>query len=133
MNATTRERLEKAQADLATAEREVVVDDRPNYDGVYFHAQQASEKMMKAVLIHRRVLAPRTHDLVIVAEELHKLGCALAATTEELRELNRGAVFFRYPTGVASAEDARKAVVIARAIMLSAGRCWKVEERTAVA
>ena len=50
-----------------------------------FHAQQAAEKALKAVLIERAVRFPRTHDLEALTElvRLAKLlfSCALAAST----------------------------------------------------
>ena len=48
MNETIREWVAKAEADYATAQRELCVKSSPNYDGVCFHAQQCVEKLMKA-------------------------------------------------------------------------------------
>ena len=52
MTRITDEWVVKAIKDLETAEREIAVQKNPNFDGVCFHAQQASEKMMKAMLIY---------------------------------------------------------------------------------
>ena len=40
--------------------------DRPNFDAACFHAQQAVEKLMKAVLIACGEMPPRAHDLVVL-------------------------------------------------------------------
>jgi HEPN domain-containing protein len=50
MQPITLEWIAKAEADFATAQRELGVTDRPNYDGVCFHAQQCVEKDLKAFL-----------------------------------------------------------------------------------
>jgi HEPN domain-containing protein len=63
MNATIREWIDKAEADLATARRELVASDFPNYDAVCFHAQQCVEKYIKAFLVYKDIDFPRTHDI----------------------------------------------------------------------
>jgi HEPN domain-containing protein len=50
MNPLTIEWVEKAEADLLTSRREYRARKSPNYDAVCFHAQQAAEKYLKAVL-----------------------------------------------------------------------------------
>ena len=44
MNEVIREWIEKAEGDFATANREMMVKDKPNYDAVCFHAQQCIDK-----------------------------------------------------------------------------------------
>ena len=63
MNATVKEWVTKAEGDYATAGRELHATESPNYDAVCFHAEQAVEKLMKAMLIHLSVTPPRTHVL----------------------------------------------------------------------
>jgi len=63
MNGTVKEWVLKAEADFATAGRELQATANPNYDAVCFHAQQCVEKLMKALLIHLGVTPPKTHDL----------------------------------------------------------------------
>lgn len=58
MNATVREWIAKAEGDYNTAQRELGIVDSPNYDAVCFHAAQAVEKLMKALLIHLGVVPP---------------------------------------------------------------------------
>ena len=64
MNSTVEEWVAKADADFATAGREIKARRRPNLDAVCFHAQQSVEKLMKALLAHLGTVPPRIHDLV---------------------------------------------------------------------
>ena len=72
--------LAKAESDLLAGQR--LLAGGP-YDIVCFHAQQAIEKLLKALLVSYNLPLPRTHDL----EELQRL---LLATRQhdELAELD---------------------------------------------
>jgi HEPN domain-containing protein len=61
-----------------------------------FHAQQAIEKLLKAVLIVKGIEFQRTHDLHTLATLLLQNGISPAYTPEELARLNPFAVTFRY-------------------------------------
>jgi HEPN domain-containing protein len=50
MKQITQEWIDKAEGDFATAQREIEVQQMPNYDAVCFHAQQCAEKYLKACL-----------------------------------------------------------------------------------
>ena len=63
MTPITAEWVDKAEGDLRTAKREILVTDAPNYDAVCFHAQQCAEKYLKAWLVDAAISFPRTHDL----------------------------------------------------------------------
>ena len=63
---------------------------------VCFHAQQAVEKWLKAVLVSHGVVFQRTHDLEELAGLLAAQGIPLPLPMEELRKLNPFAVTFRY-------------------------------------
>jgi HEPN domain-containing protein len=63
---------------------------------VCFHAQQAVEKSLKAVLFSRQIEFERTHDLVQLAHLLHGQEIGLPAADDQLRQLNPFAVTFRY-------------------------------------
>ncbi len=63
---------------------------------VYFHAQQAVEKSLKAVLFSRQIEFRRTHDLLELAQLLTISGIALPLSDEPLYHLNPFAVAFRY-------------------------------------
>jgi HEPN domain-containing protein len=61
-----------------------------------FHAQQAIEKLLKAVLIFHGIELQRTHDLHTLATLLLKHGVTPPCSPEELTRLNPFAVTFRY-------------------------------------
>lgn len=62
----------------------------------YFHAQQAIEKCLKAVLFAARVEFRRTHDLIELADLLERNGVPLPISSEWLKSLNPFAVALRY-------------------------------------
>jgi len=108
MNATVREWVSKAEADLATAGREIAVQNSPNFDAVCFHAQQAIEKLLKGLLIHLGVVPPRTHDLVHLHRLLETHCPSWSWDTRDLRFLSRAAVDFRYPGEAADRGEASR-------------------------
>lgn len=61
-----------------------------------FHAQQAVEKAMKAVLIDHAIEFRRTHDLQELAEMLREVGLQTPVADERLRRLSVFAVEARY-------------------------------------
>ena len=61
-----------------------------------FHAQQAVEKILKAVLVSHDVVFRRTHDLVELADLLTARGIELPVPRERLASLSAHAVRFRY-------------------------------------
>jgi HEPN domain-containing protein len=61
-----------------------------------FHAQQAVEKLLKAVLVFHGIDYQRTHDLHTLAALLLKHGITPPCSPEELTRLNPFAVTFRY-------------------------------------
>ncbi len=64
-----------------------------------FHAQQAVEKMLKAVLARAGVAFRRTHDLAELLDVLHDAGLPDPPHAERLDELNPFAVEARYGMG----------------------------------
>ena len=86
--------LVHAQSDLALAR--VRKTRRVLYEHLCFHAQQASEKALKAVLVSRGVRFPRTHDLAYIMDLLPS-GVTVPPTMLELPALSRYAVQQRYP------------------------------------
>ena len=61
-----------------------------------FHAQQAIEKLLKALLSHRRVTFRRTHDLTELIDLLAADGVPIPAEIAEVRRLGPYAAEFRY-------------------------------------
>jgi len=86
--------LLKGDSDLANAKR--TIDSDGPYDTACFHAQQAVEKYLKAILALDGQMIPRTHDL----EELQLLCISLIANPDfrdlSLEELSDYAVSVRY-------------------------------------
>jgi HEPN domain-containing protein len=115
MNELIKEWRDKAEADFLTAGREFEAD-RPNYDAVCFHAQQCVEKYMKAVLIAKEQLPPKSHDLAELGRLLHTCCPQWDWPVEELRLLTRAAVIYRYPGESAEKEEADITLRTARAL-----------------
>jgi HEPN domain-containing protein len=113
MNETVKEWIAKAEADFATASRELRARERPNYDAVCFHAQQCIEKLMKGLLIHLSVVPPKSHDLVQLSQLVSQASPKWSWPLNELRFLTRAAVDFRYPGESADREEAQGALDIA--------------------
>jgi HEPN domain-containing protein len=87
--------MRKARQDEYTVEK--LASDPGSPDEVIgFHAQQAVEKMMKAVLAGRSISYRRTHDLVELLELLNENAIAYPADLDEVRQLTPFAVAFRY-------------------------------------
>jgi HEPN domain-containing protein len=61
-----------------------------------FHAQQAIEKALKAVLAHARVAFRRTHDIAELLDLLEDAGLDAPPHADRLDELNPYAVEVRY-------------------------------------
>ena len=105
MNPLTVEWIAKAEADLATARRELRVRKSPNYDAVCFHSQQGAEKLLKAALTERGLSFSKTHDLARLLGLLIPEHPALAVLNDICSDLSAYAVEFRYP-----GENATKAM-----------------------
>ena len=63
---------------------------------VGFHAQQAVEKFLKAMLVARAMVFAPTHDLARLAQALESTGTKLPVAIDALKRLNPYAVAFRY-------------------------------------
>jgi hypothetical protein len=61
-----------------------------------FHAQQAVEKLIKALLLELKVPFDLTHDLTRLQKLLEAAGEKLPSTPLSLGDLNDFAVFYRY-------------------------------------
>jgi HEPN domain-containing protein len=65
-------------------------------DVIGFHAQQAVEKLLKALLSHRRVAFRRTHDLTELLDLLALDGVTIPPQIAEVRQLGPYAAECRY-------------------------------------
>jgi HEPN domain-containing protein len=110
MNPITREWVEKAEGDFATAERELIVTVDPNYDAVCFHAQQCAEKYLKARLQEAGIPFGKTHDLPVSLNMLLPVESTWGAMLSDLQTLSAYAVAYRYPGDSADVVDATDAV-----------------------
>jgi HEPN domain-containing protein len=109
MNDLTREWIGKAEGDFATAGREVRARKQPNYDAACFHAQQAAEKYLKAILQESGAPIPRTHNLIDLLGLCLPHDNSLALQRDLIVVLDRYAVLYRYPGDSADKEEARSA------------------------
>jgi HEPN domain-containing protein len=111
-----REWIRRARSDLALA--------RAERKGVYledlcFHAQQAAEKAIKALLIRRGIQFPYIHDLAKLLSLLEKAAGNLPDSIRQAERLTRFAVETRYPGTGAPVSDKkyREAVRLAGEVL----------------
>lgn len=116
MNPLTLEWVEKAEGDIQTAQRESRVRKAPNYDAVCFHAQQAAEKYLKAVLQENGMSIPKTHQLMDLLGLCIKVDNVYQMLLADLTILEGYAVKFRYPGEVADKIEAKQALQAARVV-----------------
>lgn len=87
---------QKADSDLKVANHEIEHDD-PALDIICFHAQQASEKYLKAYLVYSSREIPRTHVLIRLIKECAAIDPTFLTLIEErVDELSDYAVEIRY-------------------------------------
>ncbi len=112
--------LRYAEEDLITAET-YLKDPRVPPRQSCWHAQQAAEKALKAVLIFLQIDFRRTHDLNVLRDLLPK-SWQLKTVLPNLEDLNQWAVAARYPDDLreATEADASEAVEQARAVWTGA-------------
>ncbi|MBI4318984.1 MAG: HEPN domain-containing protein [Chloroflexi bacterium] len=72
-------------------------DESIRREQVCFHAQQAAEKAIKALLLSRSIEFPLTHDIEELLEIAESSGISLPADVREAGLLNPYAVESRYP------------------------------------
>jgi HEPN domain-containing protein len=89
--------LQRATDDITLVRR--VADDMEIADAIVgFHAQQAVEKSIKAVLAARDIEYGKTHQLNYLVGQLTENGLDLPSSVIEADELSPWAVEFRYET-----------------------------------
>src|SRR5450759_2396656 len=109
---------------LAKAATDLLVCERLSSQGAWFseaiafHAQQAAEKSLKALLVARQVEFPKTHDIERLVELVALGDAALAETLADAAELTPFGVEYRYPGEYApvTAEAANACVSLARKV-----------------
>lgn len=86
----------KADSDLLNIDNNLRSPAVP-WDTVCFHAQQAAEKLLKALLVAHGQIVPRTHDLSALLGRTAATGAAVAPLAEDCQRLQPYAVLARYP------------------------------------
>ncbi len=110
--------LERARDDLWAAGTAAEAEPAHPWLAVY-HAQQAAEKALKALVVHETgAPAVPTHDLSVLLDRLRAAGTALPDLEPAASVLTPYAVEPRYPGGVEYGEDeATRAVGLAREVV----------------
>lgn len=125
MKTETAEWLAKAEGDLRTAQRELLVTELPNYDAVCFHSQQCAEKYLKSLLVEHGRRVPYIHDLEALVVDVCRVYSGVETVISSARILTAMAVEVRYPGMSADMEDAEEAI---RAALLIRDVCLKILE-----
>ena len=88
--------LDKAQKDLRAAEV-LLEGDVEDFESVGFHAQQAAEKLIKAVLVRHQVEFPKTHNIHLLRQLVARADPSLSERLASADPLTPYGVEFRYP------------------------------------
>ena len=103
--------LRKARQDELALEK--LLDDCDIEDDLLgFHAQQAVEKMLKALLAARGVDYPKTHNLRVLIELLAEDDITLPAELAEIDRLTQFGTTFCYDT-ITAAEGSQRSIWLA--------------------
>ncbi len=84
----------------------------PNYDAVCFHAQQCVEKYLKGFLQSHVISFAKTHSLPVLLDQCLAIRPMWEGMRNDLNDLTRYAIHFRYPGESADKENAKAAVLI---------------------
>jgi HEPN domain-containing protein len=106
MTASTREWVDKAEADFHTAILARRSRKKYSTDIVCFHLQQCVEKYLKGRLVEAGLSFPKTHDLEQLLDLVIPLEPLWNAFRPSLVILSDAAVLIRYPGHTISARDA---------------------------
>lgn len=110
--------LRRARSNLARARADRNLPD-VLYEDLCFDTQQAAEKAIKALLVHRQVRFPKTHDLLDLLTLLDQSGLPIPPEIRETDALTHYAVETRYP-GLAeevTADEHAQAVELAERVL----------------
>jgi len=109
--------LAKAEEDLLVA-RELMERERISYDPVGFHAQQAAEKFLKALLTRHQIPFPKTHNIGQLLELAEKALPGIQERLNEAHALSPYGVEIRYPGDrpALNRQTGEQAVVLAKQV-----------------
>ncbi|MEW6240861.1 MAG: HEPN domain-containing protein [Chloroflexota bacterium] len=116
MKPAVAEWVSKAEGDFLTASREFRARKSPNYGAVCFHAQQCTEKYLKAVLQEKDKRIPKIHFLLELLAMILKFDGSYEFLKADLEVLEDHAVRFRYPGDFAEKDEAQSAYAAAGAV-----------------
>jgi len=85
-----------AEQDLLAAEDLLTIREDAEFEVITYHAQQCAEKYLKALLVQRGIVFPRTHDLRALSQLLPS-DVRFGVAFPDLLSLNRYTVESRYP------------------------------------
>jgi len=117
--------VQRAEEDYITARYSLRHKTPPTYI-ICFHAQQCAEKYMKALLISRAAVFPKTHDLQILSDLCTHNGILVGTDPKRLHELSEYGVKVRYPGDDPILAEARQAFEIAKSICLFARKLFGI-------
>jgi HEPN domain-containing protein len=102
--------LEKAEEDLGVAEH--LLSEGVYLSAVGFHAQQAAEKFLKALLVEHQIGFPKTHDIGLLLDLAATVIEEISGPLRDVMVLNAYGVDARYPGDLPnlSLDEARNAV-----------------------
>jgi HEPN domain-containing protein len=109
--------LGRARADLALAQ--MTDDQRILPEILAFHAQQAAEKALKALLIQHQIEFPRTHVIALLLNLCELAGHQVPEQLLDALDLTRYAVAARYPSDEdpVTRDQAREATLTASNVL----------------
>jgi HEPN domain-containing protein len=110
--------MRRAQADLAVAR--LIDEERIAPEILAFHAQQAVEKALKALLVRRQVEFPHIHAIAPLLNLCRVAGYEDVENLVEAATLTRYAVATRYPgeQDPVSRQEAREAAELAARVLV---------------
>ena len=110
----TRQWIDKAERDYAAGSH-LLPAGGVYFEAVAFHAQQAAEKYLKALLVWHQIEFPKTHDINLLLTLLSDLQSGLPTELAEAGNLTSYAVEYRYPGDYpeVTRKDAQEALEIA--------------------
>jgi HEPN domain-containing protein len=109
--------VKKAENDLIAAGQILKLGKAAPMETICFHAQQCVEKYLKAVLVHKRIPVPKTHNVQTLMRMLPP-SSRPDITRDEQNQLTNYAAVTRHPEAGLdiSLAEARKAAAIARRV-----------------
>lgn len=91
--------LKFAQMDLDSAEFLCNMKPTP-VEVICYHCEQASEKLLKAVLVASNIEPPKTHDLIVLCKKCTDIDPTFENLAEACIELSPYGVQTRYPSNL---------------------------------